>query len=144
MVRGVNKWIPSEVVLNGLALPTAPNILTLQGTTCDARAANRWWHSMLRSELVDPSADPTSVVQISNQGTPGEAATGANPKMAYPVTLTIHVDPKYLTFLAAPPLPPDMGGTGGGPGRGSGGGPGAAGGRPGGGPGMGMRGLGGG
>ena len=63
--KNLDRWIPNEVVINGLPLPNG-NILTLQGTTSDYRAANRWWLSMLRCNMIDQSVSPWQVVSIGN------------------------------------------------------------------------------
>jgi Tfp pilus assembly protein PilN len=54
----INKYIPRDVVINGLPLPNG-GVLTLGGTTSDIRAASRWYLNMLRSEIVQP--DPNAV-----------------------------------------------------------------------------------
>jgi len=145
----INRWIPDELVINSLPPPNN-NILTLQGSTSDYRAANRLWHNLMRCDLLAPSAGPNVTVNPLMPGPSG----GANPRMAYPVTVTMNINGAYTQFMTfgRPQAPPSMGGVapgaaaGGRMGRGPGGAPGgsATGGRGrqgmGGGPGEGPRG----
>jgi len=135
----LNKYVPGEVVLNGLSPPSG-GALTLSGSTRDMMAAVRWYMNMLRCEMVDPS--PGSV-QFS-PGTAqyaGEPGAAADP-MAMPVSIRVVLKPEYLDIFTMPVAPPaDVGGSGAARGRGSAAG-GGGGGRMGGG--RGMRGGGGG
>ncbi len=121
----VNKYIPKDVVINGLPLPSG-NVLNLSGTTSDLRAASRWYLNMLRCEMVQP--DPNAVRfsvggMVGWPGTP--AGPGPNPKMSTPVAISIALNPEYIPLGLAPAVPPDAGVGGGasrGGGRGGGGG----------------------
>ena len=73
---------------------------------------------MMRSDLVDTTFDKTQVVKIT-PALPGPPPAAANPRMAYPVTLTIVLDARHLAFLMSPPVPAEMASAaGGGPGGG--------------------------
>jgi Tfp pilus assembly protein PilN len=141
----VNKYIPKDVVINGLPLPSG-NVLNLSGTTSDLRAASRWYLNMLRCEMVQP--DPNAV-RFSVSGMVGWPGTppgpGVNPKMSTPVAISIALNPEYIPLGLAPAVPPDAG-VGGGSSRGgrAGGGGGGGGGRMGAGGGGGGGGRGGG
>ena len=104
----LNKYLPAEVVLNGLSLPSG-GALTLSGSTRDMMAGIRWYLNMLRCEMVQPSAD---AVQFS----PGAAVDsgvetpGAADPMAMPVTIRVVLKPEYLDiFTMAVPTPPEIG-----------------------------------
>jgi Tfp pilus assembly protein PilN len=138
----INRYIPSEVALSSLPVPTNA-MLTLSGSTSDFRAANRWYLNMLRCDMVDLGSDPAQAVQL-NVSMPGQVdapGSGDNPRMAFPVSLSVALNPQYLDFLNQPAVPEGMS-AGGGGGRGGGGG--GGGGRMGGGGGRGGGGGGGG
>ena len=159
----VNKYIPKDVVINGLPLPNG-GVLSLSGSTSDMRAASRWYLNMLRSEMVPPDPNAVRFSTTGMVGWPGEAPSGGNPKMQTSVTMAVALKPELvpLGLVLAPPADAGVGGGGaarggggrmgaggggggrGGGGRGGGGGGGGTGGRGGGGGGMGGRGGGGG
>ena len=104
----LNKYLPAEVVLNGLSLPSG-GALTLNGSTRDMMAGIRWYLNMLRCEMVQPSPD---AVQFS----PGAAADygaetpGPADPMAMPVSIRVVLKPEYLDiFTMAVPTPPEIG-----------------------------------
>ena len=121
----VNKYIPKDVVINGLPLPSG-NVLNLSGTTSDLRAASRWYLNMLRCEMVQPDPNAVRFSVGGMVGWPGvPAGPGANPKMSTPVAISIALNPEYIPLGLAPAVPPDAGVGGGasrGGGRGGGGG----------------------
>ena len=133
----VNKYIPNNVVINGLQPPSG-NVLNLTGNTSDTRAAARWYLNMLRCEMVQ--ADPVNAVRFNTAtvGWPGQLPTGANPKMQTSVSISVALNADYTRFLTVPGPPADAGAGGGGGGGRLGGGGGMRGG------GGGMRGGGGG
>jgi Tfp pilus assembly protein PilN len=120
----LNQYIPADVVLNGLPLPSGTT-LNLQGSTSDMMAAVRWYLNMLRCEMV--SRDPNAV-----QFNPGSLSMG-NPKMAMPVSMSVVLKPEWTDMMMAVATPSSIGGgaatrrggggrMGGGGGRGGGGG----------------------
>ena len=127
----LNKYIPAEVVLNGLSLPSG-GALTLRGSTRDMMAAVRWYLNMLRCEMVDPSPGSVQFSPGSTQYSPAPGAA-ANP-MAMSVSMRVVLKPEYLDIFTMPVAPP-AGIAGGGAARGRGGTRGVrGGGRMGGGP----------
>jgi len=120
----LNKYIPSDVVLHGLSLPSGA-ALTLNGSTRDMMAAMRWYLNMLRCEMVEPFRE---AVQFTPGAalSPGETPGPADP-MAMSVTIRVTLKPEYLdlfTMRVAPPAGVAGGGRAGGMGRGRmGGGP---------------------
>lgn len=134
----ITKYIPADVVISGLPLPSG-NVLTLQGQTSDLKAAARWYLNMLRCEMIQPGADSVRFT-TSTTGWPSQPSAGANPRMQQQVSITIALNPEYVP-LGRVPSPPASANVGGAPGAGGGRmGGGAAGGRGG----MGMGGRGGG
>ncbi len=140
--KTINDYIPADVVLYGLPLPSGNN-LNLQGSTSGMMAAARWYLNMLRCRIVNPDTNAVSF-------TPGQLAVGtANPKMAMPVSISVSLKPEALDFMMAVATPADAGagaragGGGRGGGRMGGGGGGRMGGGGGGRGGGGMRGGGG-
>jgi len=132
----VIKYIPDDVVISGLPLPSG-NVLSLSGQTSDLRAATRWYLNMLRCEMVQP--DPSAVTfSTPTVGWPGEMPQGANPKMQQQVNITIALNPDYNPMNVAAAAPPAAAGIGGGRGVVGVGGAGRMGAR--GGPGLGGRG----
>jgi hypothetical protein len=137
----VNKYIPKDVVINGLPLPNN-NVLTLAGTTSDIRAASRWYLNMLRSEIVQPDPNAVRFTTTGIAGWPSsEVAPGANPQMSTGVSMTVALKPELVPLgMVAPPADSGIGsGSRGGGGARMGGGAGGmgGGGRGGGGGGMG-------
>jgi len=101
----LNKYIPSDVVVSGLPVPSGTT-LTLTGQTSSLEAAARWYLSMLRCEMVDASLGPTAVqFQTSTPDHTGQLPEGPNPKMQQPVMITIAVRPEYLDMLHVPAPP---------------------------------------
>jgi Tfp pilus assembly protein PilN len=155
--KTVTRYIPADVVINGLALPSN-NTINFSGSTSNMMAAVRWYLNVLRSEMV--VANNTAV-----NFSPGQTAAGAaNPRMAMPVSISMQIKPEYLDMMMPIATPAGVqaasggragggrmggmggGGMGGGGGRmgggmgGGGGRMGGGGGRMGGGGGGGMRG----
>jgi Tfp pilus assembly protein PilN len=126
----LGKYIPSDVVVNGLPVPNGGN-LQLSGTTSDQKAAARWYLNMLRCEM---AVDNSVSFNTATVGWPGELAVGENPKMSTQVSISMAIKPDYLTMLNPVSTPAGVGGGGGrGGGMGGGRGGGRMGGRGGGG-----------
>lgn len=120
----VNQYIPADVVVNGLPLPSGTN-LNLTGSTTDLMAAARWYLNMLRCEMVDTSQGRNAV-----RFTPGNMS-GGNPKMAMPVSLSVVLKSEWTDMMMPVGTPTSVGGSvsrGGGGGRMGGGGRGMGGG----------------
>jgi Tfp pilus assembly protein PilN len=99
----LNKYVPADVVLNGLPLPSG-NSLNLSGQTSNLMAAARWYLNMLRCELVLP--DPGSVTFSPGSAVyPGEVV-GANPKMQQSVGIRVALRPEALDMITLVPAPP--------------------------------------
>ncbi len=115
----LNEYIPADVVLNGIPLPSGTT-LTLSGATSDVMAAVRWYLNMLRCEMVEPQVqfvDLQTTVDLPGQGRAG----GGNPRMQHAVTIRVQLKPEYLRMYNLPPgVPADMGGGGRVGGRGGG------------------------
>jgi hypothetical protein len=126
-IREIRKYIPADVVVNGLQPPSG-NVLNLSGQTSDVMAAVRWYLNMLRCELVMPDANAVTL-STTTGGWPDQILTGANPKMQHSVSLQVALRPEELLFMqpVAPPAGAGGGATvgrgrmGGGPGMGGGG-----------------------
>lgn len=158
--RTLTDYIPSEVVLSSLPVPSGAN-MQLSGYTSDLRAATRWYLNMLRCKMLDPASPLPVQFNTQTVGWPGELQPGANPRMGTAVSMQVALNPQYLDFWTLTPSAPAgvggptarggggrgarMGGGGGrgGGGGGRGGGGGGRGGRGGGGGGPGGRGMGG-
>jgi Tfp pilus assembly protein PilN len=125
----LGKYIPSDVVVNGLPVPSGGN-LQLSGTTSDQKAAARWYLNMLRCEM---AVDNSVSFRTATVGWPGELPVGQNPKMSTQVSISMAIKPDYLTMLNPVSVPGSAGVGGGGGGRGGGMGGGRGGGRMGGG-----------
>lgn len=125
----LNEYLPEDVVISGLPLPSG-NVLNLTGQTSDLAAAARWYLNMLRCEMVVNSPDAVSF-STATVGWPGTMPTGAIAKMQQAVTMRVLLKPEYLDMLIAPAAPAGTGlgrtgGSAGGGRMGSGGSGGAA------------------
>jgi Tfp pilus assembly protein PilN len=99
----LNKYIPANVVINGLSPPSG-GALTLSGSTRDMMAAVRWYMNMLRCEMVDPSLGSVQFSPGTAQYTDEPGAT-AGP-MAMPVSIRVVLKPEYLDIFTMPVAPP--------------------------------------
>jgi hypothetical protein len=143
----LNTYVPADVVLSGIPLPSGTT-LTLNGSTSDVMAAMRWYLNMLRCEMVEPHPQFVDIQTTPDPASWEAPRDGANPKMRHSVTIRVQLKVEELDMLLMPPgVPGDAGVGGAGRGRGGGrmgmGGRGM-GGRGGGGGGRGGRGRGGG
>jgi Tfp pilus assembly protein PilN len=103
----LNQYIPEDVVINGLPLPSG-NVLNLSGQTSDLAAAARWYLNMLRCEMVVDSPDAVSF-STATVGWPGTMPTGAIAKMQQAVSMRVLLKPEYLDMLTAPAVPAGSG-----------------------------------
>jgi Tfp pilus assembly protein PilN len=104
----LNKYIPSDVVVNGLPVPSGGG-LQLSGTTSDQKAAARWYLNMLRCEMVDGESVSFNTATV---GWPGELPVGENPKMSTQVSISMAIKQGYLDMLTLPAAPAGVGGGG--------------------------------
>jgi len=102
--KRIRKYIPAEVVLNGLPLPSGTN-LNLSGSTSGLMAAARWYLNMLRCEMIQ--RDPNLVSFSTDTSTArGQVVTGGNPKMQQSVSISVALRPEYLDIINLVPAPP--------------------------------------
>jgi len=103
----LNQYIPEDVVINGLPLPSG-NVLNLSGQTGDLAAAARWYLNMLRCEMVVDSPDAVSF-STATVGWPGAMPTGSIARMQQAVSMRVLLKPEYLDMLTAPAVPAGSG-----------------------------------
>ena len=99
------KYIPADVVLNGLPLPSG-NSLNLSGSTSGLMAAARWYLNMLRCEMVQRDPNAVSFSTDTSRALGGRAATAGNPKMQQSVSISVVLRPEYLDIINLVPAPP--------------------------------------